>query len=104
MAKKKKVRVYDDLRASLSDALAFERGQVIDLRTTELPPPPESMTPEEIRRIRMRMHASQVVFARYLCVSPKAVQSWEQGVRQPQGTALRLLAIAKRRPKVLLEP
>jgi putative transcriptional regulator len=103
VAKKIKVNVYEDLRESLSDALAFERGQAVDLRMTELPAPPKPMTPKEIRQIREKLNASQAVFASFLCVSAKAVQAWEQGSRRPQSTALRLLAIAKKNPAVLLK-
>ncbi|MFY9692052.1 MAG: hypothetical protein WA369_16715 [Candidatus Acidiferrales bacterium] len=105
MAKSKKVKVniYEDMRRSLSDALAYEHGQAVDLRATEVPAPPKPMKPEEIRHVRESLNASQVVFARFLCVSTKAVQAWEQGLRRPQSTALRLLDIAKRNPKVLLK-
>ncbi len=41
------------------------------------------------------------VFARYLNVSVKTVQSWEQGIGKPSGAALKLLTIAKARPEVL---
>ncbi len=102
MAKKKRVKVYGDLRQSLTDAMRYERGGRIDLRTTEIPAPPKSMKPAEIRQIRESLNASQVVFAHFLCVSPKAVQAWEQGVRRPQSTALRLLELAKKKPEVLL--
>ncbi|MGA7625375.1 MAG: hypothetical protein WB630_22615 [Candidatus Acidiferrales bacterium] len=103
MAKKIKVKIYDDMRQSLGDALAFERGRVIDLRVTEIPAPPKRMKPEEIRHVRESLNASQPVFASFLCVSTKAVQAWEQGVRRPQSTALRLLDIAKKNPAVLLK-
>jgi putative transcriptional regulator len=43
------------------------------------------------------------VFARLLNVSVKTVQGWEQGVREPSDASLKLLAIAKKRPEVLLE-
>jgi putative transcriptional regulator len=102
MARKIKVNVYDDLRQSLAGAQAYERGGRVDLRVTEVPPPPKPLKPGEIRDIRESLHASQAVFAHFLCVSPKAVQSWEQGVRRPQSTALRLLIIAKKNPQVLL--
>ena len=102
MAKKIKVKMYDDLRRALTDALAYEGGERVDLRVTDLVPPPKPLKPREIRRIRESLHASQAVFANFLCVSPKAVQSWEQGVRRPQSTALRLLTIAKRNPRILL--
>jgi putative transcriptional regulator len=98
----KKVKIYEDLREALADARAYERGEKLDLRVTEIPPAPKAMKPAEIRKIREALHASQAVFAHFLCVSPKAVQSWEQGVRRPHSTALRLLAIAKKHPHALL--
>ena len=35
-------------------------------------------------------------FARFLSVSPKTLQSWEQGGRNPSGTAARLLQVIDR--------
>ncbi len=102
MARKIKVNVYDDLRQALADAQAYERGESLDLRVTKIPSPPKPLKPAEIRQIRESVHASQAVFARFLCVSAKAVQSWEQGVRRPRSTALRLLSIAKKNPRILL--
>lgn len=105
MAKKIKVNIYDDMRQSLTDAIAYERGDNVglDLRVTEIPAQPKPMKPAEIRQIRESLNASQVIFAHFLCVSPKAVQSWEQGARAPQMTALRLLHIAKKAPALLLK-
>jgi len=103
MAKKTKVNIFGDMRESLRDALAFERGKAVDLRVTEIPAAPKPMKPQEIRRVRENLNASQAVFASFLCVSTKAIQAWEQGIRRPQSTALRLLAIAKNNPAVLLK-
>jgi|ERR1700687_2780150 len=103
MAKKIQVRVFDDLRNSLQDALAFEQGRVIDLRTTKIPTPPKMIRPEEIRRIRLALNATQPIFAAYLNVSTNAVRSWEQGIRRPQHAALKLLMVARRHPQVLLQ-
>jgi len=102
MTKKIKVEVFDDLRRSLQGALAFERGEAIDLRVTELPSAPPKMRPRDIREIRRSLNASQVLFARFLNVSPNTVRSWEQGTRRPQGADLKLLSIAKRNPQALL--
>lgn len=102
MRRKRRVNIYDDLREGLREAIAFERGQRVDLRVTELPRLPKPLSPSEIREIRKSLNASQAAFAQFLCVSVKAVQSWEQGVRSPQRTALRLLRIARRTPKILL--
>lgn len=76
MAKEIKVTNYDDMRQSLADATAYERRQQVDLRG--IPAPPKRMKPGEIRDLRLRLHASQVMFANFLCVSPKTVQSWSK--------------------------
>lgn len=57
----------------------------------------------EIRRIRAELNVSQRVFAELLNVHVSTVRSWEQGWRVPDGASLRLLTIAKRYPRVLLE-
>jgi putative transcriptional regulator len=46
---------------------------------------------------------SQSQFATLLGVSPRTLQEWEQGRRQPSGAARTLLAIAARHPQVLRE-
>lgn len=101
MAKRKKV--FRELQEALQDALAYERGETVDLRVTELPPRAKSIAPQQIRKIRHSLHASQSTFARLLNVSTNTVESWEQGVRKPRQAALKLLAIARKHPQVLLE-
>ena len=103
MAKKIKVNVFDDLRESLQDAIAFERGEQVDLRVVELPDPPRKLQARDIRNIRQSLNATQVVFATYLNVSPNTVRSWEQGTRRPHGADLRLLAVVRKNPKAILE-
>ena len=99
---RRKVKVFDDLKASLGDALRYEKGQPLDLRVTELPDPPGPLRPADIKDLRAALHASQARFARFLNVSPNTVESWEQGVRKPDNAALKLLSIAKRHPRALL--
>ena len=55
--------------------------------------PVEEITPEEIREIRLREHASQAVFARYLNVSTGLVSQWERGEKRPRGASLKLLTL-----------
>ena len=102
MARKIRVKVFGDLRQSLADAEAFEKGKPVNLRTTQIPAPPRPLKPAEIRKIRLALNASQTLFARFLNVSPNTVESWEQGVRQPDQAALKLLAIAKKHPEAVL--
>lgn len=84
------------MRQALQDAAAFERGEPVDLRITRLPARPKQVSPNEIRRIRQSLQASQILFASYLNVSANTVRSWEQGTRRPRQAALKLLLIAKK--------
>ncbi|MGO9209422.1 MAG: helix-turn-helix domain-containing protein [Terriglobales bacterium] len=61
------------------------------------------MPPSRTRRIGILLDASQPQFARLLHVSTNTVQSWEQGVRRPRPAALKLLMIADRNPRALLD-
>jgi len=55
--------------------------------------PVHAMKPEEIRELRLREHASQAVFARYLNVTTGLISQWERGEKHPQGASLKLLAL-----------
>ncbi len=52
---------------------------------------------------RFKVGMSQAEFAGLLGVSVRTLQDWEQGRREPSGAAKTLIAIAGRRPDVLLE-
>ena len=96
---------FADLKASMEDALAFERGKGRNLKVTRIqaPRPPKAMSSREIVQIRRKLNCSQAVFAMMLNISTKTVQAWEQGSREPSDAALKLLTIAKKHPEVLLE-
>lgn len=93
------------LKESMEDALAYERGERRNLKVSRIqaPRPPKALSPQDIARIRQKLNCSQAVFAMMLNISPKTVQAWEQGSREPGDAALKLLTIAKRHPEVLLE-
>ncbi|MBX3268229.1 MAG: helix-turn-helix domain-containing protein [Acidobacteria bacterium] len=105
MAKKAETNneFFEELKAGLSAAIGHAQGKRKDLRTTTLPRPPKEMSANEIVKVRSQLNVSQAVFARYLNVSTKTVQSWEQGLGKPNGASLKLLSIAKKNPKILLE-
>jgi len=96
---------FADLKAAMEDALAFERGERRTLKITRIqaPRPPKAMSAQDIVQIRRKLNCSQTVFAMMLNISPKTVQAWEQGSREPGDAALKLLSIAKKHPEVLLE-
>ncbi len=105
MAKKAETNneFFEELKAGLSAAIEHAEGKRKDLRTTTLPRPPKEMSAKEIVKVRSQLNVSQAVFARYLNISTKTVQSWEQGLGKPNGASLKLLSIAKKNPKILLE-
>ena len=101
---KKRVKIFEQMKEALGDALTYEQRGPINLRTAELPPPPKPLTPVAIREIRLALNASQVLFARLLNVSANAVESWEQGTRHPRNATLKLLSIVRNEPTLLLRP
>lgn len=92
----------------LQEALAYERGEVTNLRVhtvavtarrahVERPP---WYAPFLIKEIRHKLSVSQAIFAEMLGVSASSVRAWEQGKREPDGPARRLLQIAETHPEV----
>jgi DNA-binding transcriptional regulator YiaG len=74
----------------------------VTARNSPAPPVVPRYGPAEIRRIRRKLDVSQQVFADALNASLGAVRSWEQGTRQPDGAAMRLISIADGHPEILL--
>jgi putative transcriptional regulator len=97
-----KKTISKDRKDSLKGALAYEEGRPLNLRVTELPSRPKMLKPKEIREIRVRLNATQVIFAAFLNVHPNTVRSWEQGSRKPRASDLKLLRLAKENPRALL--
>ena len=58
--------------------------------------PVRDMTPEDIRALRLREHASQAVFARHLNVTAGLVSQWERGEKRPRGASLKLLTLVEK--------
>ncbi|HUG90283.1 MAG TPA: helix-turn-helix domain-containing protein [Planctomycetaceae bacterium] len=104
MATPKKTRrpLFERLKQGLEEGIAFSRGE-LSLRTVEIPEEPPQVDRETLAAIRERAQMSQAVFARVLNVSPKTVQSWEQGVRKPSHASLRLIEIFSQRPGVVCD-
>jgi putative transcriptional regulator len=46
---------------------------------------PDTIDPEQIKRIRESQRVSQPVFARYLNTSESTIEKWETGVKRPSG-------------------
>ena len=79
-----------DLLASVKQ---MRRGQAARVTKVKLPDAAEA---------RARVGLSQQAFAVLLGVSPRTLQDWEQGRREPTGAAKTLLRVAVAHPEVLL--
>lgn len=53
--------------------------------------------------LRDALHQSQEGFAELLGISVRTLQNWEQGRREPDGSAKRLLDITARHPSAVLD-
>ena len=66
-------------------------GEKFNCHRISLDLEPTSYDADMVRGTRKLLGASQAVFAQFLGVSRKTVQSWEQGNRPPKDVACRLM-------------
>jgi len=87
-------KLFEELKKGLENAIAHKQGK-LNLRSTviEVPEPPAEYQKKDIKRIRTSISVSQGLFAKFLNVSVKTVQSWEAGERKPSHAALRLIEL-----------
>lgn len=87
-------KMFEKLHKSLSDAIEYERGN-ITLRTKQIiiPEAPKNYDATAIRKLRAKLGISQRDFALWLNVSLNTVKAWEQDIRNPSHSALRLLEV-----------
>ena len=87
-------KLLKKLKKALKNISDFEDGKLtLTTEFIEIPEPPKSYKPKEIKKIREERNYSQGLFAKALNVSPKTVQSWESGLRKPAQASLRLLEL-----------
>ncbi|MBI2519526.1 MAG: helix-turn-helix domain-containing protein [Bdellovibrio sp.] len=91
----KKNRMADGLMKGLQQAIEIEKGVGKGReRTRALSRPAPKWTKKEIKKLREEIFKmSQPEFASLLNVKPPTIRSWEQGQREPDGAAARLLEI-----------
>ena len=100
--KDKKKNKHKEEERSPASVASEKSGIRLDLRAVEIPDRPKPMKASDIRELRESLNASQTLFARLLNVSSNAVESWEQGLREPRQATLKLLHIVRKNPDVLL--
>jgi len=90
--------VFDDIKTGLEQAIEYEKGNLKAKTTVLSIVPVDVFTPAEIKEIRKSTGLTQVLFARFMGVSPKTVESWESGRNHPEGAACRLLTLTRNDP------
>jgi putative transcriptional regulator len=93
-----RMSVFEQVREGLRESIAQTRGE-LTLKTTTLPAPAPRLSKTRVVAIRKKAGMSQAVFASYLNVPKKTLQSWEQGERTPKAGEARLLQIFERAPE-----
>jgi putative transcriptional regulator len=100
MTLKPRKAMFQRLKAGLEDGVAHARGE-LTLREIEVPDAPPEIDARTLAALRKAAAMSQAVFAKLLFVSPKTVQSWEQGGRVPSLLARRLIQIFAQQPETV---
>ncbi len=88
--------IGQEILDGLREIKAHKEGK-LDLRKRTFQPPSPA------NEIRAKLQLSQTAFAGLMGVSLRTLQDWEQGRRQPAGSARMLLRIAQQHPEVFLE-
>lgn len=85
---------YNDLKASLTEAVAIAKGEIAPSRSFTYERP-------DIKEIRVKTGLSQTQFAQKLNISPKTLRNWEQGIRTPTGPAITLIRLLDKNPQLI---
>ena len=88
--------LFNELLQSIREGGAILRGESKPGRRTEVPS-------TRVRTIRERTKLSQADFAKFIGVSVKTLQNWEQDRRKPSGPAETLLRIIAHKPKLAVD-
>ena len=98
MATKPRQSFFERLKTGLEEGIAHAKGQ-LTLKTVEIP----EIDAKTLVALREAAEMSQALFARVLFVSPKTVQSWEQGLRMPSRASRRLIPVFTEQPGVVCQ-
>jgi len=88
--------IGQEILDGIREIKSFKKGEIkLKTHTLSEPSPPKV--------IREKLKLSQSAFVSLMGVSPRTIQDWEQGRRQPQGPAKSLLRIAEQHPEIFIE-
>lgn len=90
--------LFEEMKTGLDQAIDYEKGRGKAKVTVLSVRPVEAFSPEDIKGIRLAAGLTQILFAKFMGVSPKTVEAWEAGRNRPEGPACRLLTLMKNDP------
>ena len=93
---KQKSHAGQDIIKSMQQAIAWSRGDDVDVRVTLVHVPFI-----DVRTVRRRLKLSQTQFAARFGFAPASVRNWEQGRTRPDGPARVLLAVIAKHPEAV---
>jgi putative transcriptional regulator len=86
--------VADSIRRGLEEALAFAKGE-LDPSSYRI----HHFEQLDVKAIRAKTGLTQEAFAQRFGFSVNTLRHWEQGKRQPEGSARAYLTVISRAPK-----
>ena len=90
--------LFDELKQSLDEAKQHDLGKITLKTSTIEDRPPLRIDSRTILETREALHVSRGVFARWLRVSKRTLENWEQGRAKPNPQAAALILMVKKYP------
>jgi len=89
-------KAFTEIAAGLEDAISHAQGDESKVTLHE----PETI---DVKAIRKKTGMSQQTFCSTFGISLGTLRHWEQGLRNPRGTAKVLLKVVEYNPKAIIE-
>ncbi len=93
-----KRNLFDELNEGFTALKSEREGKITLKQCTVEKKPALTITPEELLRLRERLHLSRPVFARYLRTNERTLENWEQGRAKPNAQAAVLIRLVEHYP------
>jgi putative transcriptional regulator len=95
---KMKRDLFNELTEGLGALESARKGKITLREHVVEKKPAIKITPEELLRLREKLHLSRTVFARYLRTNERTLENWEQGRASPNAQAAILIRMVERYP------
>ena len=90
--------LFNELKEGFGALESARKGKITLREHTVEKKPAIKITPEELLRLREKLHLSRTVFARYLRTNERTLENWEQGRASPNAQAAILIRMVERYP------